>query len=186
MADIATTSLQLDESCSIVPLNGFGRALLRCREADTATIGERTGINLPQLACRATAADGLSALWLGPDEWLLFKATPTNGWTSALEARLDGLPHSLVDVSHRQIALSIRGDGAERILASGCALDLSSEYFPVDMCTRTMFAKVEVVLWRTAIDHFHMEIWRSYARYVRTMLREAEREMDVMRNGGRP
>jgi sarcosine oxidase subunit gamma len=44
------------------------------------------------------------------------------------------------------------------------------------MCTRTVFAKAEVVLWRTGADAFHVEVWRSFAPYVLGLLEEAARE----------
>jgi sarcosine oxidase subunit gamma len=44
------------------------------------------------------------------------------------------------------------------------------------MCTRTLFGKAEIVLWRTAPDAFHIEVWRSFARYVLDCLGEALRE----------
>jgi sarcosine oxidase subunit gamma len=43
------------------------------------------------------------------------------------------------------------------------------------MCTRTMLAKSEVVLWRTAADAFRLEVWRSFAAYVAQFLAEAGR-----------
>lgn len=171
------------KSAAISRLGHLGRAVLRCREADIALVSGRIGLGLPRQACRSQRDGDLSALWLGPDEWLLLNFAPRNHWTSDLEANLDGIIHSLVDVTHRQIALSVRGSPAENILATGCALDLSRNAFPVGMCTRTMFAKVEIVLWRTASDCFHLEVWRSYARYAETLLQEAQREHALM-NGG--
>jgi sarcosine oxidase, subunit gamma len=44
------------------------------------------------------------------------------------------------------------------------------------MCTRTMYDKAEIVLWRRAPDRFHLEVWRSFARYVEGLLRIAEAE----------
>ncbi len=41
------------------------------------------------------------------------------------------------------------------------------------MCTRTIFAKAEIVLWRTAPDAFRIEVWRSFAPYVLGLLDEA-------------
>jgi sarcosine oxidase subunit gamma len=81
-------------------------------------------------------------------------------------------------VSHRQVGLSVHGPLAEAILASGCALDLSIGAFPTGMCTRTIFAKAEVLLWRIGEEVFHLEVWRSFAGYVRALLREAVEELD--------
>jgi sarcosine oxidase subunit gamma len=44
------------------------------------------------------------------------------------------------------------------------------------MCTRTLFEKSEIVLWRTAPDTFHIEVWRSFAPYVTALLAEVARE----------
>lgn len=185
MHEPAVTSPLLRRAMTdIAQLDNLGRAVLRCRAADIASVSERIGVGLPRQACRAARDGELSALWLGPDEWLLLNAAPADGWTSLLVGRLDGVLHSLVDVSHCSVALSVSGSRAEKILASGCALDLSASAFPVDMCTRTMFAKAEVVLWRTAIDCFHLELWRSYARYAEAFLRQAEREQDLLIDGG--
>lgn len=161
---------------AIGSLGPFGRATLRCREADIGQASDRLGITLPREACRSSSDGSLIALWLGPDEWLILKRNPPEGWVEELGYSLKGITCSLVDVSHRQIAFSIQGAVAERILASGCALDLAPAAYPVGTCTRTMFAKAEIVLWRTAPDGFHLEVWRSFACYVEALLREAENE----------
>jgi sarcosine oxidase subunit gamma len=44
------------------------------------------------------------------------------------------------------------------------------------MCTRTVFAKADIVLWRTREDAFHVEVWRSFAGYVIGSLREIAME----------
>ena len=43
------------------------------------------------------------------------------------------------------------------------------------MCTRTMLAKAEVVLWRTEPQVFRVEVWRSFVAYVAQFLGEAAR-----------
>ena len=44
------------------------------------------------------------------------------------------------------------------------------------MCTRTVFARAEIILWRTAAEVFRIEVWRSYTEYVARLLAEAARE----------
>jgi sarcosine oxidase subunit gamma len=74
------------------------------------------------------------------------------------------------------VAFQVIGPFATEILNGGCPLDLDEREFPVGMCTRTVLAKAEVVLWRTATQTFHIEIWRSFAPYVGALLREIGRE----------
>ena len=63
------------------------------------------------------------------------------------------------------------------LLNAGCPLDLDSTAFPIGMCTRTVLAKAEIVLWRTGQDVFHVEVWRSFADYVSSFLAEVAREL---------
>jgi sarcosine oxidase subunit gamma len=126
------------------------------------------GVALPREACRAATNGSLSALWLGPDEWLLLlpdgQALPLNAMAS------------VVDISDRQVAIEVSGDDAAEALNAFNPLDLHIETFPVGMCTRTIFGKAEIVLWRTAADRFRIEVWRSFAPYVLGCLAEATRE----------
>ena len=55
------------------------------------------------------------------------------------------------------------------------ARNLDASAFPVGMCTRTVLAKAEVVLWRTAAEAFRLEVARSFVSYVAEFLAEAER-----------
>jgi sarcosine oxidase, subunit gamma len=137
------------------------------------------GVELSETACRAAVAGTRAALWLGPDEHLLLDLSGDDTQSSmaaALEQALEGTRHALVDVSHRQFALELSGEHATAILSGGCPLDLDPVEFPVGMCTRTVLAKADMVLWRTRPDAFHLEIWRSFAGYVGGLLDEIGRE----------
>ena len=122
------------------------------------------------------ASPAVAALWLGPDEQLLLGPDGLD-LAAPLAAALHDLPHSLVDVSHRQTAVEISGPQATLLLSAGCPLDLDLSAFPVGMCTRTVLAKAEIVLRRTSAEVFHLEVWRSFAAYVTEFLAEVAREL---------
>jgi sarcosine oxidase subunit gamma len=153
------------------------RHVLRGLPAALDAAGDALGLSLSMPACRASVHATRSALWLGPDERLLLGEDASAADTiSRLERALGDQPYSLVDVSHRQLGLSLAGPDAARVLAAGCPLDLDPEAFPVGMCTRTVLAKAEIVLWRVAADAFRLEVWRSFAAYVSGVIAEAARE----------
>jgi len=151
------------------------RYVLRGGSEVRAAAESALGFGIPATACRATVEGDRAALWLGPDEWLLIGPPPPSGFAAGLAEALEGLAHSLVDVSHRQSALAVSGPQATTLLAAGCALDLDASAFPVGMCTRTMLAKAEIVLWRTEPQVFRLEVWRSFVAYVSQFLGEAAR-----------
>ncbi len=142
------------------------------------------GVAFSEEACRAVVSGSRATLWLGPDEYLLLELGPgdgANGESPAavaqnLERALAAEPHALVDVGHRQFALEISGPHAPTILSGACPLDLDLRAFPVGMCTRTVLAKADIVLWRTGQSAFHLEAWRSFAAYVSGLLGEIARE----------
>jgi sarcosine oxidase, subunit gamma len=165
----ATAGLRLLPPMTRYILRGEARAI---RAAGTAI-----GVEVEQVRCRASQYGTRAALWLGPDEYLLLGPEAEGRvLAGALAEALQGEPHSLVDVSHRQTALEISGPRAADILNSGCPLDLGISAFPVGMCTRTVFAKAEIVLWRTTAAAYRVEVWRSFTAYVVRFLDEVARE----------
>jgi sarcosine oxidase, subunit gamma len=164
-------------ACALVrPLPPIGRHILRGGPLVMAAAGNALGLAISQTVCRSWVNVNRAALCLGPDEHLLLGPDALE-IAGVLEPALRDLPHSLVDVSHRQTALEISGPHAAAVLNAGCPLELDPAAFPVGMCTRTVLAKAEIVLWRTGDDIFHIEIGRSFAAYVSRFLDEAAREV---------
>jgi sarcosine oxidase, subunit gamma len=171
---------RITASALVRPLPPATRYILRGGPQAMTAAGNALGLNISEVACRAAVdGDQAAALWLGPDEQLLLGPERAD-LAATLTPALRDLPHSLVDVSHRQIALEVSGPHAAAVLNAGCPLDLDLSAFPVGMCTRTVFAKAEIVLWRTSTDVFHVEVWRSFASYLTEFLAEVAREVAVL------
>jgi sarcosine oxidase subunit gamma len=134
------------------------------------------GISLPSKPCRSESKGGRAALWLGPDETLLLAPESEGAALYSALKEATGSRGSLVDVSHRQAGLIVEGAKAAYALNAACPLDLDEAGFPVGMCTRTVFAKAEIVLWRSASNVFRMEVARSFALYVAALLTEILRD----------
>ena len=153
------------------------RFVLRGVDAMTAA-GTAFGVAIPGKPLTSGTNGSRSALWLGPDEWLLLAPErETAAIYQQVSSALDGIACALVDVSHRQTALLIEGAKATAVLNAGVPLDLSLQAFPVGMATRTIFEKAEIVLWRTGPESFHVEVWRSFAPYVLALLEAADRDV---------
>lgn len=142
---------------------------------DADALGTSFGPDLPKTPCRATSLRNRAALWLGPDEWLL--VAPGEEATEirrALDLRSGGRTGGIaVEVSDAYAGLVIAGPRVADTLNAGCPLDLDIDAFPQGTCTRTIFGKAEIVLWRTAAAAFRVECGRSFAPYVVGLLAEA-------------
>lgn len=153
------------------------RFIFRGGDAAVATAGAAFGTPLPLQPCSSSQSVNRIALWLGPDEWLLIAPRSEGELVGSVLAKaLGGVPHALVDVGDRNGALIVSGQAVEDVLSAGCPLDLDQAAFPVGMCTRTLFAKAEIVLWRTAATEFRVEVARSFLPYVEGVLALAVRD----------
>ena len=170
MHDIGEAPRQRSLSTSIAQRLQLNRAVLRCRERDIADVSTRLGIRLPRSACSSAQERLLDALWLGPDEWLLLSQDLSANWFELQRAKLESVYGSLVDVSHRNVGFHVSCANVEAMLSTGCPLDLDIRSFPVGMCTRTVFYKAEIILWRRDICSFHVEIGRSFEQYLEALL----------------
>jgi len=158
---------------TLTPAAPAARLALRARADAVASLSDALGLALPQTPKTSISSGRRHALWLGPDEWLLIDED--GGDLGAPVAKVAAL-HSAVDVSHRNVAIEVVGEGAEATLAAGCPQDLSLAVFPVGACSRTLLGKIEVVIWRRGEEDFRIECWRSFADYAFGFLSEAARD----------
>jgi sarcosine oxidase subunit gamma len=168
------------DGLSMLPAPDAARFALRARGASVDAANRAFGVDLPRQAFRSAAVGARIALWIGPDEWLLLGPQSDAGLIERqLTEALSGVAHSLVNVSHRDAALALSGAKATVALNAGCPLDLHPSVLTVGMCTRTLLAKAQIVLWRTGQQQFHVQAFRSFADYVWRFLEQAGKDADA-------
>lgn len=156
------------------------RISLRVRAEDVAALSGPLGIDLPVKPKTSSSGNGRTALWLGPDEWLVIAEGGSDVGNSLMQAaKNSGALHSAADVSHRNTAILVSGQGAAAAINAGCPQDLSLKAFPVGACSRTVLGKVEIVLLRTAEEAFRVEVWRSFSDYAFGLLAEGAQDAAV-------
>lgn len=149
------------------------RISFRAIKKGATAFSKALGLTLPDQPGATAAKAGKHTLWLGPDEWLIFDEKNPD---QSLMPRLENKQFSAIDVSHRNTAYIVSGEGAENTLNAGCPRDLSLAGFPVATASRTIFGKAEIVLYRTGKQSFRVECWRSFAPYVWALLCDAAKD----------
>lgn len=154
------------------------RFSLRVTDGNIALASKAFGCDLPRTIGATSDSGARLALCLGPDEWQLL--APLDG-RDAIEAKFAALypkmPHSLVDVSHREVGIVVEGTGATLALRSACPLDLRD--MAVATVTRTVFDKAQIILFREGENRFRIEVWQSFADHVWGILQAAGREIEL-------
>ncbi|QYX75362.1 sarcosine oxidase subunit gamma [Streptomyces akebiae] len=120
---------------------------LDAKGAAADAVGLALGLPLPLEPNTVARAGELTALWLGPDEWLL--VGPPGGGRE-LESRIREAageePVSVTDVSAQRTTVLITGPRARDLLAHGCPLDLHPRAFGAGRCAQTTLARTQAVL----------------------------------------
>ena len=163
-----------DSGVSVRPAGAESRFSLRARLASSRA--PKLGGLALDAPINTVGTDGDTWIArLGPDEWLVGgPEADADLLQGRIHEALAGLPHSLVDVSHRNVGIDVSGRQASAALNAGCPLDLSEAAFPPGSATRTLLGKAEIVLIRaSAAPLYRVECWRSFSTYVHGFLNEA-------------
>ncbi|MGO4572704.1 sarcosine oxidase subunit gamma [Microvirga sp. 2TAF3] len=165
---------------AIRSLPAQARFSLRLNETEVASAGTAAGFKLDIPVNTRSGSAELSSIRLGPNEWIL---TGPYGDAEVIVGQIDaglrGRFYTLVDISHRNVGITVSGRRAAEVLNSGCPLDLAEAAFPTGMATRTLMGKAEIVLMKLDdTPTYQVECWRSFSTYVRDYLVEAAREFE--------
>jgi sarcosine oxidase, subunit gamma len=148
-----------------------------------AAVAEYLGVALPTTPSTYVESETVTAIWLGPDEWLITSPfrTPEELETGLREAvgaggtEFDG---SVVDVSAQRTTVALRGEHVRDLLAGGCSLDLHPRVFGRGAAAQTLLGQASVLL--MALDgtgtHYQLVVRSSFAGYLTAWLLDAATE----------
>jgi sarcosine oxidase subunit gamma len=173
----------LPDGAQITPLPFVAMADLRLGPSGpaAAAVAAYLGVYLPTTPSTYVDGETATAIWLGPDEWLIVSpfCTP-EGLETALREAVggDGSDGTVVDVSAQRTTLRLRGEHVRDLLAGGCALDLHPRVFGRGAAAQTLLGLAEVVL--MALDdtgaHYQVLVRSSFAGHLTSWLLDAATE----------
>lgn len=127
------------------------------------------GIALPLTPNTTAATDTVTALWLGPESWLLVAGGPLapghplTDFTAKRDA-LNAAGGAVFDVTMGRVAWTLAGPRAATVLGSGCPLDFDTRVFAPGTCAQSLYGHVNALFFRHADGDFTMFVARSFAR----------------------
>ncbi|WP_425450375.1 sarcosine oxidase subunit gamma [Virgifigura deserti] len=163
-----------------------------------AAVEDVTGLRLPVEPNTVATVEDLSALWLGPDEWLIVGPGGREGdLTGGLRGALEGRHFAVTDVSEARTVIAISGPHARDLLAKGTSLDLHPRVFGPGRCAQSGIAKATMILHQLDANGdgadgagadeqptFEIYIANSFADYLWTWLERAAAEYRVAVTAG--
>ena len=182
LADLEAARTQTEgRDLSIAERPGLSQVNLRgdgAEEGFRQAAEKALGLTLPE-AGRSAAAGPVTALWLGPDEWLVVTDDGGGELADALRRALAGVDAAVTDVGDASAVIRLAGPGARDVLARGCTLDLHRRVFGPGQVARSTLAKADVILYQSAGDDvsggpaYDIHVGRSFAEYLWQWLEDA-------------
>jgi sarcosine oxidase subunit gamma len=172
----ATAARRADAGIVLAERPHRSQVNLRGKAADPtfmARVLSAIGLNLPTVANTTTSDGGLTALWLGPDEWLITARPGREAEiVGKLEDALAGLFAAVTDVTEARTVIAVAGPRARDLMAKATSLDLHPRAFRAGLCAQTGFARATMILLQTQDDGapggpaYEIFIADSFADYV--------------------
>ena len=134
------------------------------------------GTSLPNRCGSVTTADGVSVLWLSPDEFLVISEQAPTVLAAGLVEALGSGPGAVLDLSANRTTFALAGPSARAVLEKGCPLDLHPRSFAVGTAFLTLIGSVPVLLWKIADDAYRILPRSSYADFLGRWLVDAMQE----------
>ncbi|MGB1111123.1 MAG: sarcosine oxidase subunit gamma [Gammaproteobacteria bacterium] len=161
--------IQGDTSLRELPLNG--KINLR-GEPDNQVflnlVSESLGVDLPLEANTVSQQAEVSALWLGPNEWLVY--LPLDAVDAAmvkLKAPFEDMRAAATDVSDYYTLLELSGPDARAVIATGSPFDTRPQSFTPGQCAQTLIGHASIII--NAIDKqptYQIQVRWSFAEYL--------------------
>lgn len=129
------------------------------------TVGKVSRVNATCLGQTGYDKDakGLSALCLGPDQWML------TGTADAMDLlnHVRAMHHiSITDISAQRTKLEVYGPNSVEVLEHVWEQDLRKKNFGIDNCSQGIMFRTPVIMWHCCTDCYILFVRASFAEHL--------------------
>jgi methylglutamate dehydrogenase subunit D len=130
------------------------------------------GIHLPDVVGQATVHGPRRVLKIGPQEyWIIAHDDPTI--PAALQSAVAPTIGCSTSLSHSRTCLWIDGSSSRDVLATGIAIDLHPDVFPINFFALTGLHHTPLMIYRSGQDRFDLYVLRTFALWAWDWLLDA-------------
>ena len=173
--DILIQDLQMKEIKPIMKLIIRGKK----REFISA-IGKSLNILLPTEANTSTQSDKLSALWLSPDEWMIFTNEPIDENSNDYETEkllnnnISKLNLGAVtDVTDQFVMINLRGNKIYELFQTGSPFNFNDFQNKKGAVTQTILNKIDIIVHNQDKNAVNLFVRRSFSQHLFSWMNDA-------------
>ena len=173
--DTLIQDLQMKEVKPIMKLVVRGKK----REFISA-IGKSLKIILPTEANTSSQSDKLTALWLSPDEWMIFSNQPIDENTNNYEteellnkniAKLN--LGAVTDVSDQFVMINLKGNKIYELFQTGSPFNFNDFQNKNGAVTQTILNKIDIIVHNLEQNTVNLFVRRSFSEHLYSWMNDA-------------
>ena len=166
--EINQNSVSVKEISPVMKIN------LRGKKRDFLTnVGKNLNMILPTEANTSTMTNKLTAIWLSPDEWIIFSNELIDKNTNKYEL-YELLFNSIsktnlgavIDVTDQFVQLELKGENIYEIFSAGCPFNFNEFKEKKGSTTQTVLNHIDVILHHKDENVVNLFVRRSFSEHL--------------------
>ena len=156
------TNLELN---LVEPMNKLN---LRGKSRDFFTkVGKVLSIVLPAESNTSATIKNISALWLSPDEWMVYGKDIDKNLNLSLESEISKLNlGSVTDVSDQWVLINLSGKNVFEVLSKGSPFDFNKFKNTKNVVVQTLLNHVDVILHHNDTNNVDLFVRKSFSEHL--------------------
>ena len=147
-----------------------------------SAIGKSLNMVLPTKANTSTQSEKLTALWLSPDEWMIYsnEIINKNNNTYAVEENLvNNISKknlgAITDVTDQFVLLNIKGSKIYDLFAKSCPYNFNEFKHKKGAVTQTIINKIDVIINNKDTNEVNLFVRRSFSNHLWSWLNDSSK-----------
>ena len=145
-----------------------------------SAIGKSLNILLPTEANTSTQSDKLTALWLSPDEWMIFSNEPVDKNTNDYQTEEllnQNISKSnlgaIIDVTDQFVMISLKGNKVYELLQTGSPFNFNDFKNKKGAVTQTILTKIDIIVLNREKNAINLLVRRSFSQHLFSWMNDA-------------
>ena len=162
------TGLQMKEIKPVMKL------IIRGKKREfLSAIGKSLNLFLPAEANTSSRSDKLTALWLSPDEWMIYSNKISSFENNEYE--IENLLNkniskanlgAVIDVTDQLVLINIKGDKIFDLFATGSPFNFNDFRHKEGSVTQTIIAKIDAIIHNQNKNEVNLFVRRSFSQHL--------------------
>ena len=145
-----------------------------------SAVGKSLNILLPTEANTSTQSDKLTALWLSPDEWMIFSNEPVDKETNNYETEellnknISKLNlGAITDVTDQFVMINLKGSKIYELFQTGSPFNFNDFQNKKGAVAQTILTKIDIIIHNQDKNTVNLFVRRSFSQHLFSWMNDA-------------